>query len=135
MNRQRGMSTLAMVLLMLLLGSLLLQGLNHQHQSTLAQTRVETESLRESARVQAALEWGRMQAWASEPGIQCREVSTFAARVCLRKLSEGRVLLIAGGQVFRYWLSGEEASGKVTFSPYGWSDFCPLKEATLCQLP
>lgn len=112
MNRQRGMSTLAMVLLMLLLGSLLLQGLNHQHQSALAQTRVETESLRESARVQAALEWGRMQAWASEPGIQCREVSTFAARVCLRKLSEGRVLLIAGGRCFATGFPGRRLQVK-----------------------
>ncbi|HED3852595.1 TPA: DUF2509 family protein, partial [Enterobacter soli] len=25
--------------------------------------------------------------------------------------------------------------GRIRFSPHGWSDFCPLKENALCQLP
>ncbi|EFY0978176.1 DUF2509 family protein [Shigella flexneri] len=25
--------------------------------------------------------------------------------------------------------------GNIVFSPSGWSDFCPLKERALCQLP
>ncbi|VTN11385.1 Uncharacterised protein [Raoultella terrigena] len=39
MNRQRGLSSLLMVLLLLALGSLLLQGLNQQQRSLLAQNR------------------------------------------------------------------------------------------------
>ncbi|MBM0698503.1 DUF2509 family protein, partial [Klebsiella pneumoniae] len=25
--------------------------------------------------------------------------------------------------------------GQVRFSAHGWSDFCPLREASLCQMP
>ena len=42
MSRQRGGSSLLMVLLLLALGSMLLQGLNQQQRSLLAQTAGET---------------------------------------------------------------------------------------------
>lgn len=49
MNRQRGASSLLMVLLLLALGSMLLQGLNQQQRSLLAQTAGETQAIRETA--------------------------------------------------------------------------------------
>ncbi|HFF3730943.1 TPA: DUF2509 family protein, partial [Klebsiella pneumoniae] len=33
------------------------------------------------------------------------------------------------------WQSGEVRGGQVRFSAHGWSDFCPLREASLCQMP
>ena len=45
------------------------------------------------------------------------------------------VLLIAGGNDLLLWRRGEIVDGIVRFSPHGWSDFCPLKESALCQLP
>lgn len=59
MNRQRGLSSLLMVLLLLVLGSLLLQGLNQQQRSMLAQTAGETRALRETAGAHSALQWGK----------------------------------------------------------------------------
>ncbi|ELZ7672891.1 hypothetical protein ACYA39_10525 [Klebsiella pneumoniae] len=44
MIRQRGMSSLLMVLLLLTLGSLLLEGLNLQQRALLAQTASETQT-------------------------------------------------------------------------------------------
>ncbi|MFW8412483.1 DUF2509 family protein, partial [Klebsiella pneumoniae] len=33
------------------------------------------------------------------------------------------------------WQSGEVRGGQVYFFAHGWSDFCPLREASLCQMP
>lgn len=133
MNRQRGMSSLAMVLLLLVLGTLILTGLNQQLTTFSALVGGEKSSIQQQATVQSAHEWGRVQSWSSETQVQCKE--TPAWRVCLRQLSGARVLLIAGDSGLLLWRSGEIVDGNVRFSPHGWSDFCPLKESALCQLP
>uniref|UniRef100_UPI001F32164D DUF2509 family protein n=1 Tax=Escherichia coli TaxID=562 RepID=UPI001F32164D len=79
------------------------------------------------------LEWGRVQDWLVSPEVQCKKASTW--RACLRRLSESRVLLIAGNNDLLLWRAGEIIDGKIRFLPHGWSDFCPLKEKALCQLP
>ena len=40
----------------------------------------------------------------------------------------------ASGEV-QVWQSGEVRGGQVRFSAHGWSDFCPLREVSLCQMP
>ncbi|WP_339275117.1 DUF2509 family protein [Enterobacter asburiae] len=133
MNRQRGMSSLALVLLLLVLGTLILTGFNQQLTTFSALVGGERRSLQQQATVQSALEWGRVQSWSLEPQVQCKKTSAW--RVCLRQLSEVRVLLIAGDSGMLLWRAGEIVDGKIRFSPHGWSDFCPLKENALCQLP
>nr|WP_249425295.1 DUF2509 family protein [Enterobacter asburiae] len=127
------MSSLAMVLLLLVLGTLILTGLNQQLTTFSALVGGEKSSLQQQVKVQSALEWGRVQSWSSESQVQCK--MTPAWRVCLRQLSGARVLLIAGDSGLLLWRSGEIVDGNVRFSPHGWSDFCPLKESALCQLP
>ncbi|SAF91711.1 protein YgdB [Enterobacter cloacae] len=127
------MSSLALVLLLLVLGTLILTGLNQQLTTFSALVGGEKSSLQQQATVQSALEWGRVQSWSSETQVQCKK--TPAWRVCLRQLSGARVLLIAGDSGLLLWRSGEIVDGNVRFSPHGWSDFCPLKESALCQLP
>ncbi|MGS9116515.1 DUF2509 family protein, partial [Salmonella enterica subsp. enterica serovar Infantis] len=43
--------------------------------------------------------------------------------------------LVAGYEGVSLWRTGEVIDGNIVFSPRGWSDFCPLKERALCQLP
>lgn len=133
MSRQQGMSSLAMVLLVLVLGTLLLTGLNQQLTTYGKQVSGESLSVRHQASVQSALEWGRVQRWLIQPEAQCRQVNT--SRVCLRRLNESRVLLIVGSNDLLLWRTGTIAEGQILFSPRGWSDFCPLKERSQCQLP
>ena len=132
MNRQRGMSSLALVLLLLVLGTLILTGLNQQLQTFSTLVSGESLSVRQQAAVQSALEWGRVQEWALQPEVQCKQ--TQRLRVCVRRFGE-RVLLIAGNDDLLLWQGGDIAEGQIRFSAHGWSDFCPLKESTLCQLP
>lgn len=127
------MSSLALVLLLLVLGTLILTGFNQQLTTFSALVGGERRSLQQQATVQSALEWGRVQSWSLEPQVQCKKTSAW--RVCLRQLSEARVLLIAGDSGMLLWRAGEIVDGKIRFSPHGWSDFCPLKESALCQLP
>lgn len=132
MNRQRGMSSLALVLLLLVLGTLILTGLNQQLQTFSTLVNGESLSIRQQAALQSAQEWGRVQDWALQPEVQCK--LTQGLRVCVRLFGE-RVLLIAGNDDLLLWRGGDIAEGQIRFSPHGWSDFCPLKESALCQLP
>ncbi|WP_134690614.1 DUF2509 family protein [Enterobacter hormaechei] len=132
MNRQRGMSSLALVLLLLVLGTLILTGLNQQLQTFSTLVSGESLSVRQQAAVQSALEWGRVQEWVLQPEVQYKQ--TQRLRVCIR-LFGARVLLIAGNDNLLLWRGGDISEGQIRFSAHGWSDFCPLKESTLCQLP
>ena len=98
MNREKGVSSLALVLMLLVLGSLL-------------------------------------HSWQTQPAVQCSQYAETDAQVCLRLLADNEALLIAGYEGVSLWRTGEVIDGNIVFSPRGWSDFCPLKERALCQLP
>jgi len=131
-NRQSGMSSLALVLLLLIMGSLILTGLNQQLNSFTRIVSKEHQLILHRAAVQSAMEWGKAQLWSVSPNIQCKYSQQ--ARVCVRLLGDERVLLVAGDSEVMLWRGGEIQNGRIVFSPHGWSDFCPLKEGVLCRL-
>lgn len=135
MNRERGISSLALVLLLLALGSLLLQGLSRQDASHASRVAIESQALQRQAVVQSALEWGRMQRWLLQPAAQCRREATQLGDVCLRLLADNNALLIAHYAGSSLWRHGRVIDDRIVFSAQGWSDFCPLREEALCQLP
>lgn len=135
MNRQNGIASLTLVLLLLVLGTLILTGLNQQLITFTMLVGDESRAIQQQAAAQSALEWGRVQHWSLQPDVQCKQRQT--QRVCLRVLNESQVLLIAGdgdGELL-LWRGGEIVNGHIRFLPHGWSDFCPLKERALCRLP
>ncbi len=75
-----------MVLLLLALGSMLLQGLNQQQRS-LAQTAGETQAIRETAGAHSALQWGKTLAWTVHDANACRDSAAGGWRACLRILT------------------------------------------------
>ena len=134
MNRQNGIASLTLVLLLLVLGTLILTGLNQQLITFTLLVGDESRAIQQQAATQSALEWGRVQHWSLQPDVQCKQRQT--QRVCLRVLNESQVLLIAGdgdGELL-LWRGGEIVNGHIRFLPHGWSDFCPLKERALCRL-
>lgn len=134
MNRERGASSLALVLLLLVLGSLMLQGLNQTQRRQVAMVNDETLALRETARAHTALQWGKTLPWSMAIAVQCRANSD-GARACLRQLNDDAILLMAESNGIQLWQSGTRQGNGIVFSPHGWSDFCPLQEKTLCQMP
>lgn len=129
------MASLAMVLLLLILGSLMLSGLQQQLRAQTALAHTESQALRDIADVDSALAWGRVQHWQSDVSVQCRQPEEGSGKLCLRIFADGSLLLIAVGVSARRWQSGERVKGAVQFSPHGWSDFCPLSEEALCLPP
>lgn len=134
MNRERGASSLALVLLLLVLGSLMLQGLNQTQRRQVAMVNDETLALRNTARAHSALQWGKTVSWQMEMSVQCRANSD-GARACLRQFNDDAILLMAESNGVQLWQSGRRQDNSMVFSPHGWSDFCPLQERTLCQMP
>jgi len=132
---ERGISSLALVLLILLLGSLMLTGLNQRQHTHTQRITSESRALRHLADAHSALEWGRMQAWQMQPAVQCREHQRQPWRVCLRIFADRTLVLIAESGSETLWRSGVIRESNVTFSPHGWSDFCPFKEIAQCQMP
>ena len=136
MNRQNGIASLTLVLLLLVLGTLILTGLNQQLITFTMLVGDESRAIQQQAATQSALECGRVQHLSLQPYVQCKQRQT--QRVCLRVLNESQVLLIAGdgdgdGELL-LWRGGEIVNGHIRFLPHGWSDFCPLKERALCRL-
>lgn len=135
MNRERGVSSLALVLLLLVLGSLLLQGVNQQQSRFASRVAIESQALQRQAIVQSAMEWARMQPWSISSDKPCRYYGQANVPVCLRRLANRRALLVASYQGTSLWREGEQQEESIVFSPHGWSDFCPLREIALCQIP
>ena len=133
MSRQHGIASLTRVLLLLVLGTLILTGLNQQLITFTMLVGDESRAIQQQAVTQSALEWGRVQHWSLQPDVQCKQRQT--QRVCMRVLNESQVLLIAGDGELLLWRGGEIVNGHIRFLPHGWSDFCPLKERALCRLP
>ena len=132
MSRERGMSSLALVLLLLILGSLMLAGLNQQLDALLRIVSAERQAIQHQAAAQSALEWGRTLDWQTQVDYACQQHPLQPWRVCLRLTGE-RALLIASSDSITLWRLGEVKADGVHFLPHGWSDFCPLKERALCQ--
>ena len=70
MNREKGVSSLALVLMLLILGSLLLQGMSQPDRSFASRVSMESQSLRRQAIVQSALEGGKMHSRQTLPAVQ-----------------------------------------------------------------
>lgn len=126
------MSSLALVLLLLILGSLMLAGLNQQLDSLAHIVSTERQATEHQAIAQSALEWGRTLDWQTQADYACLQHPQQPWRVCLR-LTDAHALLIASSDSITLWRQGEVTAEGIRFSPHGWSDFCPMKERALCQ--
>lgn len=114
MNREKGVSSLALVLMLLILGSLLLQGMSQQDRSFASRVSMESQSLRRRHRsVGAGV--GKMHSWQTLPAVQCLLYAATGARVCLRLLADNEALLIAGYEGVSLWRTGEVIDGNIVF--------------------
>ncbi|MCU6668546.1 DUF2509 family protein [Enterobacteriaceae bacterium H4N4] len=134
MNRQQGMSSLALVLLLLMLGSLMLTGLNQQLDTLMRIVRADSQAIYHQATAQSALEWGRTLPWPMGADAACQQHHQQPWRACLRILDERAVLIASSGSI-TLWREGKVTAEGIVFLPHGWRDFCPLKERALCQQP
>ncbi|MEI7184815.1 YgdB family protein [Pectobacterium carotovorum] len=145
-GHQEGSGTLAMVLLIAIIGLLLMSGLQRQLDAAIQVGNDERHYLRAFNQALSSLNWGRGQRWATlTESWQCQQLSAEQLVVCLRAASDGEQGLLRGegtlpasAQPLRLYqrvsFSGL-SSGQITIQPLGngWLDFCPDKEATRCD--
>lgn len=101
--------------MLLVLGSLLLQGMSQQDRSFASRVSMESQSLRRRAIVQSALAWGKMHSRQTQPAVQCSQYAGTDARVCLRLLADNEALLVAGYEGVSLWRTGEVIDGNIVF--------------------
>lgn len=126
------MSSLALVLLLLVLGTLILTGLNQQLQTFSTLVSGESLSVRQQAAVQSALEWGRVQEWALQPEVQCKQ--TQRLRVCVRLLGSVFCLLPAM-TICCYGKAGTSRKGRYAFPPTAGVISAPLRKVRYVSYP
>ena len=78
MNREKGVSSLALVLMLLVLGSLLLQGMSQQDRSFASRVSMESQSLRRQASFS--------RRWRGEKCTPGRRSQQFSARSTLKPM-------------------------------------------------
>lgn len=127
-------------LLALMVGSLLLHGVQRTLGLQPALLVQDRGIIAFQLQAQGALSWGKTLNWEPQDHWQCRPVPDGEGRSCLRLVGNGDVLLAGqaghrehhNGVVF--WLRGRISAGQIAFLPGGWSDFCPVQGDT-CRLP
>lgn len=147
MPRQQGGSTLAAVMLMLVMGLMLLTAQQRQLDSALLLVADRQRYLKAHNQAASALSWGLAQPWPpgslqatrwhclqqSSDGLQaCARLSSRSGAVMVRGLGE-----IAGAEPLWLYQVATEAPGagssKLTAQKGGWLDFCPEKRVTDCD--
>lgn len=136
---QTGASALAMVLVLLITGSLLLKGLSQQLTSDIPGITSETRAIRQFSQALSAQQWGMRQHWHPTSDWQCQQYPAQHWRACL--IQEKKQLILAAHTTdalenpIVLWRLGQWSASGIQFSTHGWSDFCPLTDTILCALP
>ncbi|GKX63536.1 YgdB family protein [Pragia fontium] len=147
LKRQQGYSTIVMVMLLMLFGTLMLKGLNGQLTTQVRIYADERRYFRAYYQAVSSLSWGLAQPWIGlNANWQCRRSENIGLTSCAKQLSDSQVLLRGEGSGGAHPLPltlfqlAEVKPGNITSLeiklkplPYGRIDFCPLKTAVECQ--
>ncbi|WP_431225226.1 YgdB family protein [Serratia sp. L9] len=147
MHRQHGGSTLAAVMLMLVMGLMLLTAQQRQLDSALLLVADRQHYLKAYNQAASGLSWGLAQSWPrgslQATSWYCLQQSSDALQTCARLSSRSGVVVVRGAgeiagaePVWLYQLATEapgDGSIKLTVQKGGWLDFCPEKRATDCD--
>lgn len=137
--REKGMSTIAMVLALLLLGSLMLGGLQQQLDSRFGRAANESAAIKAFNAALSALALSQSQRWVFTPQWQCQMLPEVKGRACVRQMQTYLLVAAEGAEEnavpLTLWRWAQPDGDRLRFMPHGWSDFCPLTEAKQCQLP
>ncbi|BES83787.1 membrane protein [Pectobacterium araliae] len=145
-GKQEGSGTLAMVMLIAIIGLLLMSGLQRQLDTAIQVGNDERHYLHAFNQALSSLNWGKGLRWnALTESWQCQRLSTEQLVVCLRMASDGTQGLLRGEGTFptlarplrlyqRVSFSAL-SSGQMAIQPLGsgWLDFCPDKDAARCD--
>ncbi len=142
--KQRGGSTLAAVMMLLVMGLMLLNAQHRQLDSALLVAADEQRYLQAYNQAISALSWGVAQSWPrnrlATNGWWCQK--TAALRACAKLSAQTGIVLVRGeadmnhGEPLRIYQrtkpDGAESSIVLVAEAGGWLDFCPEKKQVDC---
>jgi len=140
MSLQQGSGALTMVVMILLLGTALLNATRQQLSASLSLVADERQHIIEFYAAQAALAWGGQQLWPASVDWHCQSELQQQWRACLQRISPQRGLLrgerlTSAEQAIVHWQWVEDAPAggqRVQSVAHGWIDFCPLSNVAGC---
>lgn len=146
MFRQRGGSTLAAVMLLLVMGLMLLTAQQRQLDGALLLAVDQQRYLRAYNQAASALSWGLAQPWPRE-SLQatrwsCQQMSGEAMLACARLSARTGLVMVRGAGDIEgaepLWLyqlatqNGGAGGNRLKAQKGGWLDFCPEKRESDC---
>ncbi|MFD1802022.1 DUF2509 family protein [Mixta tenebrionis] len=129
---------IAMVLLVLLLGSALLHATRQQLAAALSLVADERRYLIDYHQALSALAWGERLDWPPGSGWRCRQQTRFGWQACLLPLDNDEALLRGAAlaetqEALALWQRlRRSGNGRWLPAAHGWLDFCPLSVAGDC---
>ncbi|MGO4745758.1 YgdB family protein [Serratia quinivorans] len=144
MGAERGGSTLAAVMMLLVMGLMLLNAQHRQLDNALLLAADEKRYLQAYQQAASALSWGVAQSWPrgrlTDNGWWCRQSAEL--RACAKLSAQAGIVLVrgeapvTGGEPLRLYQRAkpEGAGGEIGLRAEsgGWLDFCPEKKQTDC---
>jgi len=132
--KQQGSSTLGMVLMLLVIGSLTLHASRRILEQGMLLLADEQQFIQDFWRAQSALQWGLTQRWPAGETAGCQLNKGEGWRSCLQRGEDGKGLLKgeASGSGTAVWQWVTLQQSRIQALPHGWIDYCPFTRPGDC---
>lgn len=133
-SSQRGSGALIMVIMILLMGTLMLNATRQQLDDSMSLVGDERHYLQQFTGAMSALAWGERLHWVAAEEWHCQQQTEHHWRACLQP--DHQLLRADSGPdtlaLYR-WVS-QQAKGVLQVQPHGWLDYCPLTGEIACDV-
>lgn len=133
-SSQRGSGVLIMVIMILLMGTLMLNATRQQLDDSMSQVGDERLYLQQLTKAMSALAWGERLHWVAAENWHCQQQTEYHWRACLQP--DHTLLRADSGPdtltLYR-WVS-PQTNGTLQAQPHGWLDYCPLTGKGACDV-
>lgn len=132
--KQQGSSTLGMVLMLLVIGSLTLHASRKMLEQGMLLLADEQQFIQDFWRAQSALQWGLALSWPAGETVRCQHDERQGWRSCLQRGEGGEGLLKGeasdSGTAVWQWVTIQQS--RIRPLPHGWLDYCPHARVDDC---
>jgi len=133
-STQRGSGALVMVMMILLMGTLMLNATRRQLDDSMSLVGDERHYLQQFTGAMSALAWGERLHWVAAEEWHCQQQVEHHWRACFQPVDQ----LLRGDSgpdtLALYRWVGQQANGTLQAQPHGWLDYCPLTGEGACDV-
>lgn len=131
---QRGSGALIMVIMILLMGTLMLNTTRRQLDDSMSLVGDERHYLQQFTGAMSALAWGERLRWVASEKWQCQQQGEHHWRACFHPVEELLRADSGPDTLALYRWVNLQMNGALRLQPHGWLDYCPLSEEGVCDV-